>query len=138
MSTPFMDEKQQRLVGDKLKQAKESLEDAKALMVQDVEVNFVMNSLYYAFLYPVLGLLQALGIAAPMQSTAISFFERESTDRWGIDARFIGALRKAFELRPVCTSEGQKKATPKDVEQLLLLAEEFLKKVEQLISSNDH
>ncbi len=133
-----MDESQQRLVGDKLKQAKESLEDAKALMVQDVEVNFVMNSLYYAFLYPVLGLLQASGIAAHMQSTAISLFEQESSDRWGIDDRFIGALRKAFELRPACTCEGQKKATPKDVEQLLPLAEEFLKKVEQLISSNDH
>jgi uncharacterized protein (UPF0332 family) len=129
-----MDEGQQRLVLDRLKQARESLEEAKTLLVQDAEVNFVMNSLYYAFLYPVLGLLQARGIAAPMQSTAIDLFEREFAEKGDIDARFIDALRKAFELRPACACEGQKKATPEDVEQLLPLAEEFLEEVERLIS----
>jgi uncharacterized protein (UPF0332 family) len=56
-SMPFMDVRQQKLVTNKLKEARESLEDAKTLLVQDAEVNFVMNSLYYAFLYPVIGLL---------------------------------------------------------------------------------
>ncbi|HYA88659.1 MAG TPA: HEPN domain-containing protein [Nitrospirota bacterium] len=131
-----MDERQQMLVRDKLRQARESLEDAKALLVHDAEVNFVMNSLYYAFLYPVLGLLQARGSAAPMQATAISLFEREFSGKGGIEARFIEALQKAFKLRPACACEGQQKATPEDVEQLLPLAEEFLKRVEQVISSN--
>ncbi len=129
-----MNEGQQRLVRDRLKQAKESLEEAKTLLVQDAEVNFVMNSLYYAFLYPVLGLLLARGIAAPMQSTAIALFEREFSDKGDIDARFIAALRRAFELRPACACEGQKKATPEDVEQLLPQAEEFLEEVERWIS----
>jgi len=132
---PFMDERQKILVSDKLKQARESLEDAKALLALDAEVNFVMNSLYYAFLYPVLGLLQALGIAAPIHGTAISLFEREFSGEGGIDARFMEALRKAIELRPACACEGQKKATPEDVEQLLPLAEDFLMRVERLISS---
>jgi uncharacterized protein (UPF0332 family) len=65
------------IIESRLRQARESLEEAKALLVQDAEVNFVMNCLYYAFLYPVLGLLQARNISAPMQSTAISLFEQE-------------------------------------------------------------
>jgi len=133
-----MDERQQRLANEKMKRARESLEDAKTLLVQDAEVNFVMNSLYYAFLYPVIGLLKAVGITAPMQSTAISLFEREFSGKGNIEARFIDALRKAFELRPVCACEGQKKATPEDIERLLPLAEEFIVKVERLISPNGY
>lgn len=136
MSTMSMNEGQQRLVRDRLKQAKESLEEAKTLLVQDAEVNFVMNSLYYAFLYPVLGLLQARGMAAPMQSTAIALFEREFSGKGDIDDRFIDALRKAIELRPACACEGQKKATPENVEQLLPLAEGFLEVIERLVSSS--
>ena len=133
-----MDEGQQKLVHERLKQARESLEDAEMLLIQDAEVNFVMNSLYYAFLYPVLGLLQTRGIAAPMQSTAISLFEREFSDKGDIETKFIDAIRMAFELRPACSCEGQMKATSGDVEQLLPLAEGFLESVEKLISSNKY
>jgi uncharacterized protein (UPF0332 family) len=132
----FVEEGQQRLVRDRLKQARGSLEEAKTLLDQDAEINFVMNSLYYAFLYPVLGLLQARGITAPMQSTAIALFEAEFSDKGYIDASYVAALRKAFELRPACSCEGQKKSTPEDVEKLLPLAEEFIERVEQLIFSN--
>ncbi len=117
----------------KLAQAWESLEEAKTLLVQDVEVNFVMNSLYYAFLYPVLGLLQARGISAPMHSTAISLFEREFVKKDEIEERFLNAIRRAFDLRPACACEGQKKATHQDVEELLPAAEEFLNYIRRII-----
>lgn len=121
------------LVLIRLSQARESLEEAKTLLVQDAEVNFVMNSLYYAFLYPVLGLLQARDISAPMQSTAIALFEREFVETGDVDGRFLDALRKAFELRPACACEGQKKATHQDVEQLLPIADEFLENVRRIV-----
>jgi uncharacterized protein (UPF0332 family) len=127
-----MDDGQKKLLQSKLSQAEESLEDAKTLLVQDAEVNFVMNSLYYAFLYPILGLLQARGITSTMQSMAISFFEREFVEKGDIDRRFLDAIRRAFELRPACSCEGQKKATPQDVEELLPIAEEFLESVRRL------
>lgn len=124
---------QKDVIQSRLNQARESLEEAKMLLVQDAEVNFVMNSLYYAFLYPVLGLLQARGISAPMQSTAIAFFEREFVLTGDVDVGFLDAIRKAFELRPACACEGQKKATHLDVEQLLPLAEEFLENVRRIV-----
>jgi uncharacterized protein (UPF0332 family) len=121
------------VIQDRLKQARESLEEAKALLVQDAEVNFVMNSLYYAFLHPILGLLQSRGMTAPMQSTAISLFDAEFVQKGDVELRFLVAARKAFDLRPACECEGKKKATPEDIEQLLPIAEEFLQSVDRFI-----
>ena len=130
----IMDNRGKEQIRTRLKQAEESLEDAKILLVQDAEVNFVMNSLYYAFLHPVLGLLQVRGIPAPMQSTAIGLFEREFVETGDIDQRFLVAIRKAFELRPACACEGQMRATARDVEELLPVAESFLMEIEKLIA----
>ncbi len=129
------DQQKKDIMYGRLKQAWESLEDAKTLLVRDAEINFVMNSLYYAFLYPVLGLLQTRGISAPMQSTAISLFEREFAQEGGIDRKFLDSIRKAFELRPACACEGQRKAAaPEDIESLLPIAEEFLEEVRRISS----
>jgi uncharacterized protein (UPF0332 family) len=117
----------------RLKQARESLEEAKTLLVQDAEVNFVMNSLYYAFLYPILGLLQSRGMKAPMQSTAIELFDAEFVKKGDVEQRFLEAVRRAFDLRPACECEGKMRATPQDIEQLLPIAEEFLQSVERVV-----
>ncbi len=117
----------------RLKQARESLEEAKTLLVQDAEANFVMNSVYYAFLYPILGLLQARGMTAPMQGTAIALFDAEFVQKGDVEQRFLEAVRKAFDLRPACDCEGRKKVTPEDIEQLLPIAEEFLQSVERIM-----
>jgi|SRR5208283_710354 len=117
----------------RLKQARESLEEAKILLVQDAAVNFLMNNLYYAFLYLVLGLLESRGILAPVQSMAVSLFEQEFVRSGEIEGKFLDALRKAFELRPACACEGKKKATVEDVEQLLPVADEFLETVAALV-----
>ena len=121
------------VIQDRLKQARESLEEAKALLVHDAEANFVMNSLYYAFLYPILGLLQTRGMTAPMHSTAISLFDAEFVQKGDVELRFLVAARKAFDLRPACDCEGKEKPTPEDIEQLLPIAEEFLQSVERTI-----
>ena len=121
------------VVQARLKQGRESLEEAKTLLVQDAEVNFVMNSLYYAFLYPILGLLQARGLKAPMQSTAIALFDAEFVQKGDIEQRFLEAVRKAFDLRPACDCERKEKVAPEDIEQLLPIAEEFLQSVGRIM-----
>jgi uncharacterized protein (UPF0332 family) len=121
-------------VEERMRQARESLEEAKTLLVQDAEANFVMNSLYYAFLYPILGLLQAQGISTPTPGSAISLFEDEFVRKGLVDQRFLIAIHTAFDLRPACACEGQKKLKPQDVEQLLPIAEEFLQIVARIIA----
>jgi uncharacterized protein (UPF0332 family) len=126
-----MDEMQRNQVQKRLSHARESLNDAKALIIEGAELSFVMNNLYYTFLYPVLGLIQALQIPAPMQSTAISLFEREYVQTGIFERRFLDALRKAFELRPAC--DCQRNIVNADIEELLPVAQDFLDAVEKNI-----
>ena len=89
------------------------------LLNEGADLNFVMNSLYYAFLYPALGLLQAIHVPTPTQGTAIALFEREFVKSGEFDGQFLDAMRRAFELRPACDCDGPKKVTKEDIEQLL-------------------
>jgi uncharacterized protein (UPF0332 family) len=114
----------------KLTQAQDALKEAEALLAAGAELSFVMNSLYYAFLYPMLGMLQAITIPAPTQSAAVALFEREFVMNGEVDRRFLDAARKAFELRPSCACEGQKQISREDVERLLPVCREFLKAME--------
>ncbi len=59
----------------KMKQAGEALAEAEGLLADGAELSYVVNSLYFAFYYPVLGLLHARGMAAGMQSVSIGLFE---------------------------------------------------------------
>ncbi len=90
-----------------------------------------MNNLFYTFLYPVLGLLQARQIPAPMQNTALSLFEREFVQTGIFESRFLDAFRRASELRPSC--ECQKNIAGTDIEELLPIARDFLDAVDKNI-----
>ncbi len=117
----------------KLGQAREALEEAGALLTEGADLNFVMNSLYYAFLYPVLGLLQAINVPAPTQGTAIALFERKFVKSGEFDRQFLDAMRRAFELRPSCACQGPKEVTKEDIEQLLPVARELLERAQQAV-----
>lgn len=117
----------------KLAQARESLEEAGALLNEGADLNFVMNSLYYAFLYPALGLLQAINVPTPTQGTVIALFEREFVKSGEFDGQFLDAMRRAFELRPSCACQGPKEVTKEDIEQLLPVAREFLERAQHAV-----
>ena len=117
----------------RLAQARESLEEAGELLKEGADLNFVMNSLYYAFLYPALGLLQAVNVPTPTQSTAIDLFEREFVKSGEFDGRFLDAMRRAFELRPACACEGPKKVTREEIGRLLPVAREFLERAQRAV-----
>lgn len=118
---------------DKLKQARNFLIEAEALLSEGADLSFVINSLYYAMLYPVLALLGARKITTYSQSASISTFDREFIESGLIDKRFSEALHRTYELRPACACEGQKEVTREDVEQLLTQARDFPDAVEEYL-----
>ena len=101
--------------------------------MEGADLNFAMNSLYYAFLYPALGLLQAINIPTSTQATAIALFEREFVKSGEFDGQFLDAMRRAFELRPACACERPKTVTKEDIEQLLPVAREFLERAQRAV-----
>lgn len=126
-----MNEMQKNQVQKRLTHASETLSDAKALLHDGAELSFVMNNLYYTFLYPVLGLLQARQIPAPVQSEVLSVFEREYVQTGIVEKKFLDAFRKAADLRPACECHNTIKNA--DVDELLPLAGDFLAAVEKSI-----
>jgi uncharacterized protein (UPF0332 family) len=110
----------------KMKQAHDALVEAEGLLADGAELGYVVNSLYYAFYYPVLGLLHARGTPAAMQSVSIALFDREFIQTGLIEKRFSDSLRKAFELKPKCSTAELKMITRADVETLLADARAFV------------
>ncbi len=121
-------------IQDRLKQARNFLKEAETLLSEGAELCFVINSLYYAMLYPVLALLGAWKITTYTQSASISTFDREFVEAGLFDKRFSEALHRAFELRPACACEGQKVITREDIERLLPQARDFQDIVEKYLA----
>jgi hypothetical protein len=119
----------------KMKQAQEALDEAEGLLADGAELGYVVNSVYYAFYYPVLGLLHARGTPAAMQSVSIALFEREFIQTGLIEKRFSDSIRKAFELKPKCSTTELKMISRPDVETLLADARAFLEMVGRMESS---
>jgi uncharacterized protein (UPF0332 family) len=117
----------------KLAQAKEALEDAQGLLADNAELNYVVNSLYYAYYYPALALLHAKGMPAAMQSVSIALFEGEFVKTGMIDQRFFQALRRLFELKPKCSTPQLNMISRSEVETLLADASGFIGAVGRLI-----
>jgi uncharacterized protein (UPF0332 family) len=110
----------------KMNQARESLAEAEGLLADGAELGYVVNSLYYAFYYPVLGLLHAKGTPAAMQSVSIALFEREFVKTGLIEKRFFASIRKAFELKPKCSTTELNMISRAEVGTLLVDARAFV------------
>jgi uncharacterized protein (UPF0332 family) len=113
----------------KMKQAQEALGEAEGLLADGAELSYVVNSLYYAFYYPVLGLLHSRGTPAAMQSVSIALFEREFIQTGLVGRRFSDSLRRVFELKPKCSTTELKVISRPDVETLLADARAFVEMV---------
>jgi uncharacterized protein (UPF0332 family) len=104
----------------KLTQAREAYEDAQGLLADGAGLSYVVNSLFYAFYYPVLAMLRARGVPAAMQSVSISLFEKTFSEAGIFEHRFFRALRMAFELKPKCSAPESIPIDRAEVEMLLV------------------
>jgi len=115
----------------KMAQARDAYGEAQGLFADGADLGFVINSLYYAFYYPVLALLHAKNIPAAMQSVSIALFEREFVETGLVERHFYDALRKAFDFKPKCSSGELKIIRRTEIEALLAEAREFLDTVDR-------
>ncbi len=113
----------------RLKQALESLDEAKALLAQDAAGNFVMNYLYYAVLYSLWALLESQGISTSEHGKVVSLFEQDFVLTGKIERRFHDAIRQIVDLRPKCDCAVNRHVSSEDIEKLLPIAQEFLDSV---------
>jgi len=122
------------LAQSRMAQARESLQEARALLAEGMDMWFIMNNLYYAFFYPVLAVLNEGQVPTSMQSVTIALFDKEFIQTGVFEKRFVDALRGAFDLRPKC-SVAPSEVTRQEAERFAALAEEFMARVDAYLRS---
>ncbi len=129
-----MAEGHEDLIQSRMAQARESLQEAKALLTEGMDMGFIMNNLYHAFFYSVLAVLNEGQVPTSMQSVTIALFDREFIQTGVFEKRFADALRRTFDLRPKC-SVAPSEVSREDAERLAALAEEFMTRVDVYLRS---
>jgi len=89
----------------RLTQARESLDEAQALLAAEMDISFVLTNLYYAYYYPILALMNEGQVLSTMQSVTLGLFEQQYI-KTGIFKREYGdAVRRIFNIKPKCSGE---------------------------------
>lgn len=119
----------------RLQQAREALDEAKALRDAGMDASLVLSRLFQAFYYPVIALVHEGRVPETMQSVTIGLFEQRFVQRGIISAGLGAAVRRAFELKPMCCSGGSAPAAPEDLDRVMAAAAEFIREVERVCAS---
>jgi uncharacterized protein (UPF0332 family) len=121
------------LIKHRLKQADDSVEEAKVLLKEKMSPRAVINRLYYAMFYAVLALLQEKQLGTSKHIGAISLFDKEFVKTGIFDKGMSKALHRAFELRQKGDYMEQAEVTKKDVDEILPEAINFVNKIKKYL-----
>lgn len=128
-----MTEEKLSLIKHRLKQADDSIEEAKVLLKEKMSLRAVINRSYYAMFYAVLALLQKKQLGTSKHIGAISLFDREFIKTGVLDKEMSKALHRAFELRQKSDYMEQAEVTKKDIDEILPEAISFVKKIKEYL-----
>lgn len=129
-------EKQIQLAKYRLKQAKESIEEAICLFSAQKSPRSIINRAYYGMFYAVLALIVFEPYAYSKHSGVLSYFNKKFI-RDGIFSKEIGkSINKAFELRQRGDYREYSDLTYQQVEPFIGEAENFLNTVKEFLEKN--
>jgi len=124
------------LVSLRLKQAGETLADARVLLDAGRTPRSVVNRAYYAMFYAVLALLQKVGKASSKHAGVISLFDKEFVHSGAFPTEMSRSLHRAFDERHESDYETVKTATQEDAIELLDEAERFVQRVAEFLKTS--
>ena len=125
------------LIQYRIKQAEESLEDAKALLDGGRSPRSIINRSYYAMFYAVLALLQKIGKVPRKHSGAISLFDTEYVLKDLFPKELSKDLHDIFNLRQVSDYQVIETVTSEDTETALKRAEDFVEAIRKYLIPED-
>ncbi|MEO0079366.1 MAG: HEPN domain-containing protein [candidate division WOR-3 bacterium] len=122
------------LVRLRLKQAQETLADARSLFEADRTPRSVINRAYYAMFYAVLALLQIIGKGSSKHAGVIGLFDKEFVKSGLFPVESSRALHEAFDERQKSDYEPAKMASREEAAEALARAQRFVEQVGEYIS----
>jgi uncharacterized protein (UPF0332 family) len=125
------------LIQYRIKQAEESLGDAKALLNAGRSPRSIINRSYYAMFYAVLALLQKIGKVPRKHSGVISLFDTEYVMKGLFSKELSRDLHDIFNLRQVSDYQVIDPVTLDDAETALTRSKSFVEAVRKYLMSKD-
>lgn len=127
-------EKQKQLAAYRIRQADESLDEARYLLMGGKSLRSVANRAYYAMFYAVLALLVYEPFSSSKHTGVLSYFNRRFL-KAGVFDRSLGLwLNKAFEMRQRGDYREQVELSREKVEQALDQAKSFVEAVRSYLA----
>ncbi|NTW64823.1 MAG: hypothetical protein HGB21_00715 [Nitrospirae bacterium] len=114
----------------RLDQARAVLEEAKALLADEMDIGFVLTNLFYAFYYPMLAVMNEGQVPTTMQSITIALFDQQFIKAGIFRQEYADAVHRVFTLKPKCSGE-KTPVSADEVNKLLALARDFIADAEE-------
>jgi hypothetical protein len=131
-----IDEKRKTLAEYRLRQAKESLEEARYLFSGEKSLRSVANRIYYGMFYAVLALMIYESYTSSKHSGVLAYFNKRFV-KGGIFSESLGrVLNKAFELRQRGDYREYFELSKDQVEPLLDEAEQFVAAIRKYLDES--
>lgn len=129
-------EKQIQLARFRVKQARESVDEAVLLLSEKKSARSVINRAYYAMFYALLALLIFEPYSSSKHSGVLTYFNRRFI-KTGIFPQELGrSINKAFELRQRGDYREHVELTYEQVEPFVQQAETFVQTVKNYLEAN--
>ena len=122
------------LVRLRLEQARETLDDARALLAAGRTPRSVVNRAYYAMFYAVLALLQGIGKAPSKHAGVVSLFDSEFVHAGAFPKEMSRALHDAFDERHESDYDTVRTPTRDEAAGLIASAEQFVRQVTEYVN----
>ena len=126
-----MKDRLRALIEYRLKEAEESIKEARVLQREGMSNRAVMNRLYYAMFYAVLALLQEKQLGTSKHTGAISLFDREFVKKGIFDKELSKTLHRAFELRQKDDYMEEVEVTDEDIDEMFPRVIDFVEKIKK-------
>jgi hypothetical protein len=131
-----IDEKRKALADYRLRQAKESIEEARYLLSGEKSLRSVANRIYYGMFYAVLALMIYESYTSSKHSGVLAYFNKRFV-KGGIFPESLGrVLNKAFELRQRGDYREYFELSKDQVEPLLDEAEQFVAAIRKYLDES--
>lgn len=115
----------------RIRQAEETLFDAKKMLQEKLSPRSIINRAYYSMFYAVLGLfLQSdVNLKTSKHIGVISIFDKEFVHTGKIDKHYSKILHKIFEVRQEGDYKELVELSFEEADEFVKFAEEFLKEI---------
>ncbi len=120
---------------ERLRQARESLEEARLLAEERIGTKAVMANLYHAMMAGLFALLDITDLRRMSHAVVIERFEREYRGTTLADEAFLAVLHRAYDLTHECDCNHMPVPTDREIDETSRAAARFLAETERFLNN---